>query len=69
MSWGEMVPVKVRWLRIMAGQDTDFMGTVRPAKNIKIGYFEQEPQLDPEQTVEEAISRGGSKFSGDSRSL
>ncbi|QDU78680.1 putative ABC transporter ATP-binding protein YjjK [Polystyrenella longa] len=42
-------------LRIMAGKDQDYMGTVRPAKNISIGYFEQEPQLDPEQTVEEAI--------------
>ncbi|MCA9039881.1 MAG: energy-dependent translational throttle protein EttA [Planctomycetaceae bacterium] len=43
-------------LRIMAGQDKDFMGTVRPAKNIKIGFFEQEPRLDPNQTVEESIS-------------
>ncbi|MDB4731760.1 ATP-binding cassette domain-containing protein [bacterium] len=34
-------------LRIMAGEDKDFMGEVRPAKDIKIGYFRQEPQLDP----------------------
>ena len=42
-------------LRIMAGEDTDFMGTVRPAKGIKIGYFPQEPRLDPEKTVGECV--------------
>ncbi|MCA9087559.1 MAG: energy-dependent translational throttle protein EttA [Planctomycetaceae bacterium] len=42
-------------LRIMAGEDKDYMGTVRPAKGIKIGYFRQEPRLDPEKTVEECI--------------
>ena len=42
-------------LRIMAGEDKDFMGTVRPAKGIKIGYFAQEPRLDPTKTVGECI--------------
>jgi len=42
-------------LRIMAGEDTDFMGTVRPAKGIRIGYFPQEPRLDPAKTVGECI--------------
>ncbi len=42
-------------LRIMAGEDTDFMGTVRPAKGIRIGYFPQEPRLDPQKTVGECI--------------
>ena len=42
-------------LRIMAGEDTDFMGTVRPAKGIRIGYFPQEPRLDPEKNVGECI--------------
>ena len=42
-------------LRIMAGEDRDFMGTVRPAKGIRIGYFPQEPRLDPEKTVGECI--------------
>ncbi|MCC7423203.1 MAG: energy-dependent translational throttle protein EttA [Planctomycetaceae bacterium] len=42
-------------LRIMAGEDKDFLGSVRPAKNIKIGYFPQEPRLNPEQTVEECV--------------
>ncbi|MFN6149277.1 MAG: energy-dependent translational throttle protein EttA [Planctomyces sp.] len=42
-------------LRIMAGEDKDFMGVVRPAKGIRIGYFPQEPRLDPEKTVGECI--------------
>lgn len=42
-------------LRIMAGEDTDFMGTVRPAKGVKIGYFPQEPRLDPDKTVGECV--------------
>ena len=42
-------------LRIMAGEDKDYMGTVRPAKGIKIGYFPQEPRLDPDKTVGECI--------------
>ena len=42
-------------LRIMAGEDRDFMGTVRPARGIRIGYFPQEPRLDPQKTVAECI--------------
>jgi ATP-binding cassette ChvD family protein len=42
-------------LRVMAGEDKDFMGTVRPAKGIRIGYFPQEPRLDPSKTVGECI--------------
>ena len=42
-------------LRIMAGEDTDIIGTVRPAKGIRIGYFPQEPRLDPSRTVSECI--------------
>jgi ATPase subunit of ABC transporter with duplicated ATPase domains len=33
-------------LRIMAGIDTDFIGTARPADGITIGYLPQEPMLD-----------------------
>ncbi|MBD3676268.1 MAG: energy-dependent translational throttle protein EttA [Planctomycetaceae bacterium] len=43
-------------LRIMAGQDTDFMGTVRPKKGIEIAYFEQEPKLPAESTVEDCLN-------------
>ncbi|MEZ6059190.1 MAG: energy-dependent translational throttle protein EttA [Planctomycetaceae bacterium] len=42
-------------LKIMAGEDKDFMGTVRPAKGIRIGYFPQEPRLDPRKTVGECV--------------
>jgi len=42
-------------LRIMAGEDKDFMGTARPAKNLRIGYFPQEPRLEKWTTVDECI--------------
>lgn len=44
-------------LRIMAGEDKDFLGEVRPAKGIKIGYFPQEPRLDPNLTVKQCIEQ------------
>jgi len=43
-------------MRIMAGEDKDFMGSVRPAKGIKIGYFPQEPRLDLTKTVQESVA-------------
>jgi len=43
-------------LRIMAGEDTDFMGTCKPAKGTKIGYFPQEPRLEAWETVQECIA-------------
>ncbi|MCB1554483.1 MAG: energy-dependent translational throttle protein EttA [Xanthomonadales bacterium] len=45
-------------LRIMAGVDKDFAGESRPQPGIKIGYLEQEPKLDPEQTVRQAVEEG-----------
>jgi ATP-binding cassette ChvD family protein len=45
-------------LKIMAGVDKEFTGTARPAKGIKIGYFSQEPQLDPNFTVEQCLQEG-----------
>ncbi len=45
-------------LRIMAGVDNDFLGEARPQPGIKIGYLEQEPRLNPEQTVREAVEEG-----------
>ena len=45
-------------LRIMAGVDTDYEGEARPQPGIKVGYLPQEPQLDPEQTVREAVEEG-----------
>ncbi|HTZ55106.1 MAG TPA: energy-dependent translational throttle protein EttA [Candidatus Acidoferrum sp.] len=45
-------------LRIMAGVDTEFDGDAAPAPNLTIGFLEQEPKLDPNQTVREAVEQG-----------
>ena len=45
-------------LKIMAGVDTDFEGEARPQPGTKVGYLPQEPQLDPEMTVREAVEQG-----------
>ena len=45
-------------MRIMAGEDTDYMGEVYRAKNARIGYLPQEPQLDPDKTVAEIVDEG-----------
>jgi sulfate-transporting ATPase len=45
-------------LRIMAGVDKDFLGEAFPARDFKIGYLEQEPQLDPTKTVKENVLDG-----------
>jgi len=34
-------------LRIMAGEDLDFLGEARPADGIRVGFLHQEPRLDP----------------------
>ncbi|EEO28707.1 energy-dependent translational throttle protein EttA [Oxalobacter paraformigenes] len=45
-------------LKIMAGIDHDIQGEAIPMPDIKIGYMPQEPELDPEQTVREAVESG-----------
>ncbi|MGB8715863.1 MAG: energy-dependent translational throttle protein EttA [Rhodanobacteraceae bacterium] len=45
-------------LRIMAGVDKDFQGEARPQPGIKVGYLAQEPELDPDKTVREAVEEG-----------
>ncbi|MBK6863292.1 MAG: energy-dependent translational throttle protein EttA [Ideonella sp.] len=45
-------------LKIMAGIDKDIEGEAIPMPNLKIGYLPQEPQLDAEQTVREAVEQG-----------
>ncbi len=45
-------------LRIMAGIDTDIDGDAQAMPNLTIGYLEQEPKLDPDQTVREAVEQG-----------
>jgi ATP-binding cassette ChvD family protein len=45
-------------LRIMAGIDTDFTGEGWVAEGARVGYLEQEPQLDPKKTVRENVMEG-----------
>ena len=49
-------------LKIMAGVDTDIEGEALPMPGIKIGYLPQEPQLNPEHTVREAVEEGMSEL-------
>jgi sulfate-transporting ATPase len=45
-------------LRIMAGIDKEIEGEATPMPNMTIGYLAQEPQLDPAQTVRQAVEGG-----------
>ncbi|MBF0751173.1 MULTISPECIES: energy-dependent translational throttle protein EttA [unclassified Pasteurella] len=48
-------------LRIMAGIDKEIEGEARPQPGIKIGYLPQEPKLEPQQTVREAVEEAVSE--------
>jgi len=43
-------------LKIIAGIDQDFTGDLIPARDYSTGFLEQEPKLDGEKTVKQAIS-------------
>lgn len=45
-------------LRIMAGVDKDFQGEARAQTGIKIGYLQQEPELDPTKDVRGNVEDG-----------
>ena len=45
-------------MRILAGQDTAFDGDIYLDDGIKIGYLEQEPELDAGETVGENVDAG-----------
>src|SRR5512146_797464 len=45
-------------LKIMAGIDHDFSGEAWVAEGARVGYLEQEPQLDPDKTVRENVMEG-----------
>ncbi len=45
-------------LRILAGEDTDFLGEASPAKGVRIGYLPQEPRLDPTKDVRGNVEEG-----------
>ncbi len=45
-------------LRIMAGIDTEYVGEGWVAEGARVGYLQQEPQLDPDKTVRENVMEG-----------
>jgi ATP-binding cassette ChvD family protein len=45
-------------MKIMAGRDTEFSGEAWPGEHIRVGYLEQEPQLDPTKNVKENVMDG-----------
>ncbi|MET0351076.1 MAG: ATP-binding cassette domain-containing protein, partial [Rhizobacter sp.] len=45
-------------LKIMAGIDKDIEGEATPMPDLKIGYLPQEPVMDPNQTVRQAVEEG-----------
>jgi energy-dependent translational throttle protein EttA len=45
-------------LRIMAGEDSEFLGEAGPAQGITVGYLPQEPRLGPGHTVAQAVEEG-----------
>jgi len=45
-------------LRIMAGEDTDFLGEAHPADGVRIGYLPQEPHLDSTKDVRGNVDDG-----------
>lgn len=48
-------------LRIMAGLDKDYNGEAWVAEGARVGYLEQEPQLDATKTVRENVMEGVAK--------
>ena len=45
-------------LKIMSGEDQDFVGDAFPAREFKLGYLKQEPKLDETKTVKENVMEG-----------
>ena len=45
-------------LKIMAGIDREIEGEATPMPGLKVGFLPQEPQLDPEQNVRDAVEQG-----------
>jgi energy-dependent translational throttle protein EttA len=45
-------------LKIMAGEDTSFIGEAFPAEGISVGFLQQEPRLDPAKTVKGNVEEG-----------
>src|SRR6188472_821367 len=45
-------------LKIMAGEDTSFIGEAFPADGVSVGFLHQEPRLDPSKTVKGNVEEG-----------
>ena len=45
-------------LRIMAGEDNEFLGEAFPADGISVGFLQQEPRLDSKKTVKGNVEEG-----------
>ena len=45
-------------LKIMAGEDSQYIGETHASDGYTRGYLPQEPDLDPKMTVKEAVSEG-----------
>jgi len=48
-------------LKIIAGEDTDFLGEAKAADGVKIGYLPQEPELDEGNDVRAQVNLGVSE--------
>ena len=49
-------------LKIMAGEDTSFIGEAFPAAGVSVGFLQQEPRLDPTKTVKGNVEEGVSEI-------
>ena len=49
-------------LKIMAGVDSEIDGEARPQPGINVGYLPQEPQLDPQHSVRDAVEEGAGEI-------
>jgi ATP-binding cassette ChvD family protein len=45
-------------LKIMAGEDTEFIGEAFPADGVSVGFLHQEPQLNPNKDVKGNVEEG-----------
>ncbi|NJB37592.1 ABC-F family ATP-binding cassette domain-containing protein [Croceivirga sp. JEA036] len=53
---------KTSILRILSGKDTSETGQINTRKGIKVSFLEQEPDLNPELTIEQTIFASGNEI-------
>src|SRR5688500_6618925 len=53
---------KISLLKIMSGEDQEFIGEAAPADGITRGFLKQEPQLNPQKTVRGNVAEGVSEI-------